>query len=300
MTLANRALSLTSKSPLFWFALSTLPIAFLFATALSLSPGSFRSSKNTIRLYCASAAVKPLKQITGQFNDSNIAKEKNVEIEIVRAGGTGELAGQILAEQASSIELGCDIFVSADSQRTQFIIENGIASESLAIASQHPVIAVTNYRSPSIADFSSLQTLLKSSDIRFAIGSKSTAIGSITRRIAKNQGLLKMLESSKTTDCENVMMLAQALTTGSVDAAIIWDSTVAQVRSANASQIQIAGYLDPDKNSRGMIEVTRINSSNSEADIFISYLRKNFHSVQEIMSLADFSSPVSKSLELVD
>ena len=42
------------------------------------------------------------------------------------------------------------------------------------------------------------------------------------------------LEERKATDAENVMTLAQALVAGSLNAAVIWDTTVSPVESIGA------------------------------------------------------------------
>ena len=303
MALIPCSLSSVSKSPLGWLVASAVPIVILSVTALSLSPSSFRSSNYTIRLYCASATLEPMSKIVERFNQSDIAGRANITAEIVRVGGSGELAGQIFAEQASPDNLGCDIFVSADSLHSQTNSDQNLAVQTLIVASQHPVIAISANNSSSLANFDSLSSLLNSGQLRLAIGSKSTAIGSLTRRIANSQGLLGQLELRKTTDCENVMTIAQALAVGSVDAAIIWDSTIVQFNSINRNLISQTVYLDPTKKLYGSIVVTQIKSANKASDLFIPYLLQNFGSIKNELSNSGFSSPqdpTSQLLEWVD
>lgn len=237
-------------------------------------------------------------KIVERFNQSKVAREANIKAEIVRVGGSGELVGQILTEQASSKNIDCDVFVSADSFHSKIVSDKNMADDNLIVAIQHPVIAISTEQSSSIDRFKSLRSLLASANVRLAIGSKSTAIGSLTRRIAKSQGLLDKLESRKTTDCENVMTIAQALAVDSVDAAIIWDSTIDQFNSINGNRIFIAAYLDPTKKLTGSIVVTRIKSANVAADRFIPFLRDNFSSIEKELIKSGFTqlpSPTSRS-----
>ena len=175
-------------------------------------------------MYCASAAVEPFSKIVDQFNSSDRARADRVVADIVRVGGSGALAGQLSTEALTGVQNMGDIFVSADSNRMSNLSNKKVIAESFSVATQFPVIAIRNSENPDLLQVTDLPSLLNVK-IRLGVGSNNSAIGFETCRIAKSNHCLDLLQARKTADFENVMSLAQALSIGSIDAAVMWDST---------------------------------------------------------------------------
>ena len=217
----------------------------LFLFSLSISSADRDSQNRVVNVYCASAAVEPLSKIVDQFNSSDLARSENVIVKLTRAGGSGTLAGQLSTEALTGVQNMADVFVSADSNRMSNLVDQKIITESFPIATQFPVIAISNSNDADLLQASDLPSVLDL-NIKLGVGSTNSAIGFETRRMAKLDHCLDLLEARKTADFENVMSLAQALSIGSIDAAIVWDSTVNQFNQAASQPIRILAYLDSD------------------------------------------------------
>ncbi|MEM7457556.1 MAG: substrate-binding domain-containing protein [Planctomycetota bacterium] len=210
---------------------SAIVIAALIFSALLLRPDARRDSASgeVVRVYCASGIAKPVEEVIAAYNE-----QFGTRIEIVRTGGSGELAGQIRTEFESGVRDGADIYVTADDLLLENAHQNGVIAERFPLAEQKPVIAVA---ADSGLEFATLKELVESPDTRFGVASSRAAVGKLARSIAGRDGVLSSLESQKATDGENVMTLAQALVAGSLDAAVIWDTTVAQLNSAGPEDV---------------------------------------------------------------
>ena len=98
--------------------------------------------------------------------------------------------------------------------------------------------------------------MLEKNNIRFGAASKRAAVGSLARKIAADHNALERFEKHKTFEAENVMVLAQALATGSLDAAIVWDSTLRQINdSTDIESLKIAGPADPADQTTGNVTI---------------------------------------------
>ena len=262
------------------FLASVVIVIGLSFAALKLRPDAQEAigNRNLVRVYCASALANPVQRVVDRYN-----RELDANVQILRTGGSGELAGQIKTEFDSSIDYGADILISADDELVKDAIAAGRISDGFLLANQKPVIAVTAKRN---THFKSLRELA-ASDLRFGIASERAAIGKTVRLIARQEGCLDLLESRKTTDAENVMTLAQSLLTGSLDAAVLWDTTVVLVNESvkdDEQKIEIAADVKFSNQFQrpivvGVISTTR---SNAESLRFARYLtdpqqfRKNF------------------------
>ncbi|MEC9092384.1 MAG: substrate-binding domain-containing protein [Planctomycetota bacterium] len=198
-------------------------VGLLFYLMLRLRPEAKRDStdQQSVTIYCAAGIAKPVQQVLERYN-----REFGTHLKISRTGGSGQLAGQIKTEFETGVQNGAELYITAD----QFLLDKakkeGIVEEQFQLAVQRPVIAVRSDSGVKISDF---QSLAKSTDLRFGITSQRAAVGKLVRKIAEREDFLSALEMNKVTDFENVMTLAQALVTQSIDAALVWDTTVAQV-----------------------------------------------------------------------
>lgn len=241
------------------FALgSFFAVAMLLMAALNLRPDANRSesASNHVRIYCAASVVKPVHEVIESYN-----REFGANVEIVRTGGSGELAGQIKLEFETDLNQAADLFLSADDAVLEKVYQAGAITERFPIALQRPIIAV---RADSTIDVSSLRELV-SSKLKFGIASEHAAVGKIVRTLAGRDGVLNELEAQKTTEAENVMTLAQALATGSLDAAVLWDTTVNQMNQAakdvQEDVLKIAAFADKSNLVQSNISIGLLSNS---------------------------------------
>jgi ABC-type molybdate transport system substrate-binding protein len=236
---------------------SLVLLVLLMVSAISLRPDSRREiAANRVKVYCASSVAQPLQKLVEDFNENY-----GGYVEIVRTGGSGELAGQLQSEFETQMNGGADMYVTADEELLKSLLNNGIVCDCYPLAQQRPVIAVA-YGSDLKCDC--LQDLLNTDDVRMGVASVRAAVGRQTRVIARRVGVDLQLEDFKTMDAENVMVLAQALVAGSVDVAVIWDSTVRQVNSASSFSepaLKIIAPLDPLDQTFGDIALGVVSST---------------------------------------
>ncbi|MEL7496719.1 MAG: substrate-binding domain-containing protein [Planctomycetota bacterium] len=211
-------------------AISLVVVFVLLVFALRLP--QVGDSENTVRVYCASGVAQPIESIVQRFNEQH-----NGSVIVVRTGGSGELAGQIKTEVVTGIEAGANVYISADRFLVQRLEETGTVQETAVLAFQTPVIAM---RVGSNAPWESLSAVLNDPSIKLGVGSSRSAIGQATRSMAQQAGLLEVLEKQKRMDAENVMVLGQALVSGSVDVAVLWDATITQINQAHPEDVVVA------------------------------------------------------------
>ena len=329
----NRGGKLAEWSPLVCLGVSAVVCLGLFIRALSLGSTGTSNQRLVVRVYCASAVVEPMNKIIDQFNSSKLATSEKIVVDIVRTGGSGALAGQVNAEALTGVQYMVDVFVCADSTRMSKLIDQNVIDERFPIAAQFPVIAVSDNADLNLKQVNNLRTLLDL-EIKLGIGSVSSAIGYETDRVAKLQGCRELLQTRKTAEFENVMSMAQALSIGSIDAAVVWDSTVVQLNQTDNQPIKVDAYLDSgvttveslsqnpleyetlatenlpsdfrsessvNKPTRSAIakcfvEVGRSKSISHHADLFFKYLKDNHNKLLKDFVDAGFSKDLSEAL----
>ncbi len=230
---------------------SIVIVAFLFYSTLLLRPESRKADGNfKITVYCASGSVHPVEQALQAYRN-----ELGIDARVERTGGSGKLFGQLKTEFQSGVDRGADLFVSADAELLERGHAEGVISEILPMAVQQPVIAVRIDSELDIVDLKELAT--DPANLRFGIANENAAIGRLTRHIAKRRGVLDELLARKKLEAENVMQLAQALQSRSVDAAIVWDTTVVQInRQSGNDVLRVSSRLElPGGGSSGNVSV---------------------------------------------
>lgn len=230
-------------------------ICVIVLVYLAIAPHRDANS-NVVRIYCASGLKDPVELLIAKFE-----QQSSTEFEIVRTGGSGELAGQIGTEYQSEVARGADLYITADDYLLSRLHDQGIVTQQFSLAQQSAVIAAP-FTSELQAD--DLAGLINTPNLRFGIASERAAIGKLTRRLAKAMDQLGLLESRKTTDSENVMVLAQALVAGSLDAAIVWDTTVSQINAKYPSSgpvIKTIANAGPSEVCRANIAVGMIKGT---------------------------------------
>ena len=246
-----------------FFLSSMLLVGALAYVGLKIRPDAQRTRSNSmVRVYCASGIAKPVEELIANYNESYDA-----HVEIVRTGGSGELAGQIKTEFETGLIGGADIYITADDLMLAKAFSEGIIAERFSLAVQKPVIATA---ANSELGFDSISELVHSDGIKYGIASERAAVGRMIRQIAKRDGVLAELESNKATDSENVMTLAQALVAGSLDAAVIWDTTVSQVNQTNQLDdepiLKIAAVADPSSEFQSNIAIGIVSTTKTPTE----------------------------------
>ena len=292
-------------SPFVWLIVSAIVCCSLFFAALSLSSTATGNQRLLVKIYCASAVVEPINKIVDQFNSSKLATTEKMVVNIVRSGGSGALAGQLNAEAQTGVHDRADIFVCTDSNRMFKLIGQDVIDDRFPIAAQFPVVAVSYDSDLNLKQVKDLRSLLNL-EVKLGIGSISSAIGFETDRVAKLKGYRQLLKNRKTAEFENVMSMAQALSLGSIDVAVVWDSTVVQFNQTNSQPIKIVAYLASDNfsgskstriaDSKCFVEVGRSKSTNRHADLFFHYLRDNRNELLDDFVDAGFSNDLSETL----
>lgn len=254
-TLTNRAGKVSGV--LVTFIFSGLLILTLLVLAFQLRPDALlETSRQTVRIYCAAGIAKPVEDIVTSYN-----AQYGTDVEIVRTGGSGELAGQIKTEYETGLLGGADVYITADDRLLDKAYQAGVIAERFPVAEQRPVIAVPLSSEIPIAG---LEEMLLDPEVKFGIASERAAVGKLVRGVASNLNILDQLEERKATDAENVMTLAQALVAGSLDAAVIWDTTVSQLNQIGPEPVlKIAALVDARDETKSEIALGIISTTKS-------------------------------------
>jgi len=199
------------------------PLIVVSLAGLLLS-GCGRSGGNAangpLTVYCAAGLKKPVEAAAAQFT-----RELGIEVQL-QYGGTGTLLSQIrVAKQG-------DVFIAADDGAVADARKFGVAIEVLPLAKQTPVIAV---RAGNPKGLNTFADLLRD-DVKVALANpESASIGKSTRTAAGEQW--DKLSSKVAVMKPTVTEIAADLSLGAVDAAVIWDSTVAQFKGIEAVHV---------------------------------------------------------------
>ncbi len=165
-------------------------------------------------MYCAAGIRTPVEQIAAAYE-----REFGVPIQL-QYGGSNTLLSQITVAKTG------DLYLSADESYIELGIEKGVVREAIPLAVMRPVIAV---RKGNPRQISGLQDLLRD-DIKTALGNPDqAAIGKTTRRLLEASGDWSRLEAHVTRTGvfkPTVPEVANDVKLGSVDAGIVWDTTL--------------------------------------------------------------------------
>ncbi|MEQ8787684.1 MAG: molybdate ABC transporter substrate-binding protein [Pirellulaceae bacterium] len=223
-------------------------------------------SSKPLVMYCAAGLRVPVEMAAREYE-----KEYGTPIDL-QFGGSNTLLSQIDVNQASD----ADLYLAADDAYTDLAHEKGLSDETLPIAHMRPVIAV---RKDSTKKITSLADLMQA-DIRVALAHPDqAAVGKATRsRLQKyaagDTNLWQQLEQHVTKNGvfkSTVNDVATDVKIGSVDAGIVWDSTVAMPDYAGELEAVHVPELDGDPN---LVSITVLKTTKrpTEALRFARYL----------------------------
>ncbi len=189
-------------------------VAAIWMLSNPANPSSATASMGSpIRLYCA-AGIKPV--IAAAIEEYR--EETGAAIE-VQYGGSGSLLSQLEVRPQ-----GVDLYLAADSSYLETAREKGLVREILTLARLQPVVAVARGNPLGI---DSIQSLL-ADNVRVGLANPdAAAVGKITRKVMTSAGVWDAIRERCKVFKPTVNEIANDVAIGSIDAAVVWDSTVA-------------------------------------------------------------------------
>lgn len=175
------------------------------------------ASTSPLTVFCAAGIKKPVDEIASAYQ-----KETGTEVRL-QFGGTGTLLSQLkIAKQG-------DLFIAADDGALADAKKLGVTKEEFRLVKQKPVIAVAKGNPKQVDGLATV----KKPEIKLALANPEAAsIGRVAKQLlgVEWDALAEKAAVMKPTVTE----IAADLSLGAVDAAIVWDSTVAQFKGLDA------------------------------------------------------------------
>jgi len=185
-------------------------------TSSTASSAAGDSQPTELFMYCAAGMRYAMEKVVAEYE-----QETGVQVRL-EYGGSNTLLNKLEVNETG------DLYLAGDNSYIQLAHEKGLTVESLAVALMKPVIAV---RSDNPKNIKSIDDLLRD-DVKVALGDPgAAAVGKKTKRLLSASGQWRQLEEGVTQRGvfkPTVNDVANAVKLGSVDAGVIWDSTVAQ------------------------------------------------------------------------
>ncbi|HSU69182.1 MAG TPA: extracellular solute-binding protein, partial [Tepidisphaeraceae bacterium] len=178
------------------------------------------TSQTPLKIYCAAGIKKPVEAVAALYQ-----KEYGEPVDLEYGGTASLLSALSIAKQG-------DLFVAADDAAIEQAKKQGLVREVLPLVRQTPVIAV---RKGNPKKIESLDDLLKDG-IKFGLANPEAAsIGRVTRRALGPRW--ETFSGKATVLKPTVMDIASDVRIGTIDAAVVWDSTVAQFPTLEAVRV---------------------------------------------------------------
>jgi molybdenum ABC transporter molybdate-binding protein len=208
-------------NPLWVMLLGTVCLIGVLVFVLKVGTSPRDTDSELLIVYSAAGMRVPMEQIVDDY-----MAEYGVMIEI-QFNGSNTLLNQLQTDKFTAV----DLYIAADDFYTDKAVELGLASETIPIAHQRPVIAVHKNSKKAIR---SLDDLLRDDVIVAIANPDQAAVGKATRNqlakiIVGDTNRWAQLEAHVTKSGvfkPTVNDIANDIKIGSVDAAIVWDSTV--------------------------------------------------------------------------
>lgn len=237
-------------------------VGLIMLLVLLMRQGAQRpnTDEETLIVYAAAGMRVPMEEIAEAYESKY---DVNLEVQY---NGSNTLLNQLQADTFSN----ADVYLAADDFYTEKAISLGLAADTIPVAHQRPVIAV---RRDSDKNIQGLRDLLRD-DVRVAVANpEAAAVGKATKRqltpiMEGNTSLWDQLSEHVTESGvfkPTVNDIATDVTIGTVDAAIVWDSTVAMPKYRD----DLVGVPVPELNGDpDLISVAVLNSSTSRPSAY--------------------------------
>ena len=199
------------------YLLAPVSLLILCALFFSLSWLGYDASQGKIggvpiTVFSAAGMRYPMDEISAAYTT-----EYGTPIQL-QYGGSNTMLSQLEVGQAA------DLYIAADDFYIDLAGEKGLVKERIPIASQTPIIVTKKGNPLQIREVADLYN----NPIRYAIGDpQAAAIGKKTREALAGSVHWDPLKSHATVLKPTVNEIATAVSLGSVDAGIVWDSTAA-------------------------------------------------------------------------
>ncbi|MBI4658405.1 MAG: substrate-binding domain-containing protein [Verrucomicrobia bacterium] len=194
--------------------------AALGAVALFYWNGVTARGDHSLKIYCAAALKQPVEVIAERYR-----QEFGIEVRL-QYGNTGSMLSALRVAKKG------DLFISADDAGLADARNFDAIREVVPLVRQRPVIGVRAGNPKSIRSLADLAR----ADVRLALADPQAAAISRTVRAALGPSWSAIAEKAAVTK-PTVNEIAADLSLGAVDAAIIWDSTVAQFKGLEAVEV---------------------------------------------------------------
>jgi molybdenum ABC transporter molybdate-binding protein len=189
-------------------------------SVLALASCGKEPAGTSLTVFCAAGLKQPVEQIAAAFE-----KETGTAVQL-QFGGSSTLLTQLrVAKQG-------DLFIAADDGALADAKKQDLTREELRLVQQWPVIAVAKGNPKKINGLDSLLA----ADVKLALANPEAAsVSKVTKKLlgARWDALAAKAAVMKPT----VMDVAADLSLGSVDAAVIWNSTVPQFEQLEAIEV---------------------------------------------------------------
>ena len=187
--------------------------ALLGGVALWQHRTASRPGAATLTVYCAAGLKTPVEAIAQQYQ-----RETGIEVRL-QYGPTGTLLGNVRVAKIGDILIAADDGSVADAQKA------GVIHEVLPLAKQKPVIGV---RTGNPKNIRAIADLLRD-DVKVALANPDVASISRVARSVLGDTWTKLAARAAVMK-PSVTEVALDLQLGTVDAAIVWDSIIAQFK----------------------------------------------------------------------
>jgi molybdate transport system substrate-binding protein len=199
------------------------------ASSPQATPSAPQSQTPALLVHCAAGLKKPLEQVAALFRS-----ETGTEIHL-QFGGTASLLSGIRTTQRG------DLFISADSAGIEDGKKFDLIQEVVPFATQSPVIAVQKSNPHRVT---SLKDLLNP-QLRVALVNPETAaVGRLIRTLL-GEAYTPLAQKAVVTK-PTVPDVANDLSLGTIDAAILWDSTVSLFSNLESIAVpELSAHSEP-------------------------------------------------------
>ena len=228
-------------------------------------PGSAFGTGDTLTLYCAAGIKKPVQELVDLFEIEN-----GVRVE-VQYGGSGTLLSNIQVARQG------DLYIAADQTYIDIADDKGLIDEVLPLGYLRPVIAVPKGNPKKIENLDDLIA----PDVKVALGNpESASVGKLTKKLLEEAGMwekIKAYVEKRGVFKPTVPEIANDVKIGAVDAAIVWDATVAQHPELEAIHVPLlddarqeisVAVLDATKQPTGALRLARFLNSKEGNAVF--------------------------------
>jgi len=223
----HRHRSRGSSNPLALLIIASLVLVFVLGVLMwwISRPATGDSRAEQLFVYCAAGMRYPIEEIADAYE-----RDFGVQIQI-QYGGSNTLLNQIEVAQTG------DLYLAGDDSYIQLARDKQLVDESVPLAHMKPVIAVQKGNPKGITSAADLAK----SNVRVALGNPdAAAIGKKTRKLLTRSGHWDAVDAAVTDHGvfkPTVNEVANDVKLGSVDAGVVWSSTVAQYPELEAVEV---------------------------------------------------------------